>query len=184
MSFFLHSGIVHESALYLHLSENLYETWEKYGSEKEKTGRIRMKLHQVYPGLNLIDLESGEEVRPDPARGLACFFMAEQLRDAGRIRKIARPFLQAGCRRFGFFGGQAEAWRSVLEQHAADRLEAGDEGAMQMRGYATREAFLEDVRKALEDETNEVYLLYNHQEDVSGILFGLLFGDPVYPDSV
>ena len=146
---------------------------------------MTMKLNQDFPGLNLIDLESGEEVRPDPAHRLACFFMAEHIRDAGRIRKIAGPFLQAGCRRFCIFGKQEAAWRSALDEAGwPDHPDAGDEPAVLTRGYATQESFLEDIRKTLEDGTKEVYLLYDDREDLQMLLFGILFGDPVYPDSV
>ena len=143
---------------------------------------MTMKLNQDFPGLNLIDLESGEEVRPDPAHGFVCFFMVEHIRDTGRIRKIAGPFLQAGCRRFRFFGKQEAAWYFALDE--AGVPDAGDKPAVQIRGYATQEGFLEDIRKTLEDGTEEVYLLYDDKEDLQMLLFGLLFGDPVYPDSV
>ena len=143
-----------------------------------------MKLNQGFPGLNLIDLESGEEIRPDPAHGLVCFFMVEHIRDAGRIRKITGPFLQAGCRRFCLFGQQEAVWYSALDEAGLpDDPDAGDETAVLKRGYATQESFLEDIRKTLEDGSEDVYMLYDDREDLPGILFGLLFGDPVYPDS-
>ena len=143
-----------------------------------------MKLNQVFPGLNLIDLESGEEILTDPAHEPVCFFMVEHIRDAGRIRKIAELFLQAGCRRFCLFGEQEAVWHFTLnEARLPDDPDAGDETAVLIRGYATQERFLEDIRKTLEDGSEEVYLLYDDREDLPGLLFGLLFGDPVYPDS-
>lgn len=145
-----------------------------------------MYLKDLEPRLYTADLESGEEIRPDPGHGLICFFLTEHITDKKKIAETAEHLLRTGCRRFRFHGTRSPAWRRGTEEAAA-RLypERAQKESVQLQAAdpADWNTFIGEIRRELEEGTDDVLLLYDDGGALPGALLNILFGDPVYPDS-
>ena len=143
-----------------------------------------MHLKNFNPRLYAFDLDSGDEVRPDPAHGLVCFLIAERSRDPAFIRERATLLLRAGCRRFRFFGKQMIPWYFCVDELDA---EAGPginpQLRAQLRAYATEKGISEDIKTELKSGTDDIFILYDHRQAALDLLFAAFIGEEAWPDA-
>ncbi len=130
------------------------------------------------PHFHPLRLETGT-VPSETDRGQICFLITEHTHDKAFIRERAGMLLRSGCRRFRFCGDQAQDW-----YFAAGETDEDLNGGIAMpRICASWEGFLEEIRKELETGTDDVFLLYDDEQTFRTALFGLMFGEPCYPDA-
>ena len=146
-----------------------------------------MYLKELEPRLYAANLAAGEEIRPDPSHGLVCFFLTEHITDRKKIRETAEQLLQKGCRRFRFSGAKAPVWRRGTEEAGKRLLPDGvrnESVPLQAADPEDWETFIGEIRRELEEGTDDVLLLYDDDEALPGALLNILFGEPAYPDSM
>ena len=146
-----------------------------------------MYLKELEPRLYAANLAAGEEIRPDPSHNLVCFFLTENIRDGKRIAETAERLLRIGCRRFRFSGTQGPAWHLGTEEAAARLYPDGvrnESVPLQAADPVDWETFIGEIRRELEEGTDDVLLLYDDEGTLPGALLNILFGEPTYPDSM